>query len=161
MQPTIDSGTASVVPAPAPDLEAYLHRRGDRVNAKRWFPRFDLERPIFAEDQELSASRPKAAKPAAWHHMVDLDAAFALAKKEGKPLLVDFEADWCVWCKRVDYYTYGDADSRALNCDSFPNSIVDSYAHGNANSLFDAIANGVPDTICDTGDNADCLGWWH
>jgi hypothetical protein len=103
-------GTASVVPAPAPDVEAYLHRRGDRVNAKRWFPRFDLERPIFSEDHELGSGRPKAAKPATWHHLADLDAALALAKREGKPLLVDFEADWCVWCKRVDYYTYGDAE---------------------------------------------------
>ena len=33
----------------------------------------------------------------------------ALAAKEGKPLLVDFEADWCVWCKRLDYHTYPDA----------------------------------------------------
>jgi thiol-disulfide isomerase/thioredoxin len=103
-------GAAVVEPAPAVDVEAYFHRRGDRVNAKRWFPRFDLEAPVFAEDQKLGAPRPKAPKAAAWHHAIDFEEARAFAKKENKPLLVDFEADWCVWCKRVDYYTYPDAE---------------------------------------------------
>lgn len=37
----------------------------------------------------------------AW--IADFDAAAALAKKEGKSLLVDFTgSDWCGWCKRLD-----------------------------------------------------------
>jgi hypothetical protein len=103
-------GTATVERSAPVDVGAYLHRRGARVNAKRWFPRFDLEAPVFAEDQKLGPPRPKAARPPEWHHTVDFDEAKAFAKRRGKPLLVDFEADWCVWCKRVDYYTYGDAE---------------------------------------------------
>jgi len=103
-------GAARLAPVVEIDVEAYLHRRGDRVNAKRWFPLFDLEAPIFGEKNKLDPKRPKSPTPPAWRHLLDLDAAVALAAKEGKPLLVDFEADWCVWCKRVDYYTYGDAE---------------------------------------------------
>jgi len=29
-----------------------------------------------------------------------------VAKREQKPLLVDFEANWCIWCKRLDSTTY-------------------------------------------------------
>jgi hypothetical protein len=103
-------GTATVAPAPAVDVEAYFHARGERVNAKRWFPRFDLEASFFSEDMKLDLSRPKASARTAWHHDLDIDAAIARAAKEGKPLLVDFEADWCVWCKRLDYYTYPDRE---------------------------------------------------
>jgi thiol:disulfide interchange protein len=31
-----------------------------------------------------------------------------IAKKERKPLMVDFEAEWCIWCKRLDETTYKD-----------------------------------------------------
>ncbi|MFV1959172.1 MAG: thioredoxin family protein, partial [Planctomycetota bacterium] len=55
-----------------------------------------------------------AARPPRWFHDVRLDAALARAKRESKPLLVDFEADWCSWCKRLDYYVYPDAEVAAL-----------------------------------------------
>ncbi|MBN1442919.1 MAG: thioredoxin family protein [Planctomycetes bacterium] len=38
----------------------------------------------------------------------DLEKAFEEARKSEKPLMVDFEADWCVWCKKLDRETYGD-----------------------------------------------------
>jgi thiol:disulfide interchange protein len=42
------------------------------------------------------------------------DRAFARAKSEGKPVLVDFYADWCVWCKRLDTTTLNDPQVVAL-----------------------------------------------
>lgn len=102
-------GKARLVRSSRPDAaDEVLHRRAERVNAKRWFPR-------FAEDQEFGKAHPAdpARKPAAtplrFRFALTLDDAKALAAKEGKPLLVDFEADWCVWCKRLDYHTYPDA----------------------------------------------------
>jgi len=34
--------------------------------------------------------------------MVDLDKAYAVSKKEGKPIMANFTgSDWCGWCKRL------------------------------------------------------------
>lgn len=104
-----DDGTARLVRSSRPfAADEVLHRRAERVNAKRWFPR-------FAEDKEFDKAHPAdptrlpAAQPLRFRFALTLDDAKALAAKEGKPLLVDFEADWCVWCKRLDYHTYPDA----------------------------------------------------
>ena len=106
-------GVATVGPAAnAGELETFLRRRSERVNARKWFPKFadDLE---FAKKQGLDESRPRAEQPVAFHFALSLAAAKQLAAKEGKPLLVDFEADWCVWCKRLDYHTYPDREVAA------------------------------------------------
>lgn len=53
-----------------------------------------------------------ASKPAqsfAWH-TGDVDAARALALREGRPLLVDFTADWCAACKELDRKTFSAAE---------------------------------------------------
>ncbi|MFH1562700.1 MAG: thioredoxin family protein [Nitrospirota bacterium] len=37
------------------------------------------------------------------------------SKEEGKPLMVDFEASWCGWCKKLDETTYKDTQVIALS----------------------------------------------
>ena len=54
--------------------------------------------------------RSEAGPTAGVHWERNFDAAKKKARDARKPLLVDFEADWCVWCKRLDYYTYPDRE---------------------------------------------------
>jgi thiol-disulfide isomerase/thioredoxin len=46
-------------------------------------------------------------KGIAWEK--SFDEALAKAKQAKKLVMVDFTADWCVWCKRLDQDTYSDA----------------------------------------------------
>jgi thiol:disulfide interchange protein len=39
----------------------------------------------------------------------DMPAALERARSESKPVLVNFYADWCVWCKRLESTTLRDA----------------------------------------------------
>jgi thiol:disulfide interchange protein len=46
------------------------------------------------------------------------DSAFTRAKSEDKPVLVSFQAEWCVWCKKLESTTYRDSTVMALLADS-------------------------------------------
>jgi thiol:disulfide interchange protein len=73
-------------------------------------------------------SRP-ASEPAAGPELVtnhesvsidwgeDLPSALERARGEGKPVLVNFYADWCVWCKRLEATTFKDAQVADLLSD--------------------------------------------
>ena len=43
----------------------------------------------------------------------DLDQAVAAASAAGKPVMLDFSADWCVACKELEHDTYSDATVQA------------------------------------------------
>lgn len=42
-----------------------------------------------------------------------LDAALRLAAGQGRPVMLDYYADWCVSCKEMERYTFSDADVQA------------------------------------------------
>ena len=47
----------------------------------------------------------------------DLGSALERARSEDKPVLVNFYADWCVWCKRLEATTFRDAQVADLLSD--------------------------------------------
>jgi thiol-disulfide isomerase/thioredoxin len=50
---------------------------------------------------EAPKPAPYASAKAGW--LVDLDEAYAISQKEGKPILANFTgSDWCGWCKKLD-----------------------------------------------------------
>jgi thioredoxin:protein disulfide reductase len=57
-------------------------------------------------DHDVDPSEP----PIAW--MTDEDAAFAKARAEGKPLVVDIGAEWCPGCRELDRLTFSNAAVR-------------------------------------------------
>jgi thioredoxin:protein disulfide reductase len=64
------------------------------------------------------AGQPKSeSRPIAWLH--DEKAAIAEASRTGKPILVDFFAEWCAACKELDAHTFSDPEVRAVVADRF------------------------------------------
>ncbi|TXB70297.1 thioredoxin family protein [Phaeodactylibacter luteus] len=55
---------------------------------------------LFAGGMAFAQDAYEATKPG-W--LVDIDEAYAISQKTGKPILANFTgSDWCGWCKRLD-----------------------------------------------------------
>ncbi|MFO1055318.1 MAG: DUF255 domain-containing protein [Planctomycetota bacterium] len=102
---------------------------GQRERAEKiWTERFDAEREGFVKARELDTTRKIASKPIDWHY-VSFAEAQELAKKANKPMFVDVMAFWCVWCYRMDYYTYPDAEvAQYMNEHFVPVKIIQEQA---------------------------------
>lgn len=74
-----------------------------------WSSRFDKEREKFVVLQKVDTSRPVAKTPIQWN-FVSFEEAIALGKQQNKAVFIDVMAFWCVWCYRMDYYTYCDQE---------------------------------------------------
>ena len=108
--------TVTSTPASGPDAKSEASHR-TRVE-HLWFERFDKERDGFVAQRKLDTGRARTQKPIEWNY-VTFEQAIEMGKKTGKPVFVDVLAFWCVWCYRMDYYTYVDAEVAQVLSEQF------------------------------------------
>jgi len=74
--------------------------------------RFSMIKKAMVVSLIFAASCAQAAEVRWWSFNSGIEAA----KRQQKPIVVDFYADWCHWCKVMEKSTFGDpAISRKLN----------------------------------------------
>src|SRR5690606_20188612 len=72
------------------------------------------ENPLRPTPRGLAAVGGAAARPAdelrftPIESVVELESALAAARADGRPVMVDFTADWCISCKEMEAYTFPD-----------------------------------------------------
>jgi thiol:disulfide interchange protein len=75
---------------------------------------------VAACSRDEQAVQPTIATAVTSHGAVEVDwsrdlpAALERARAEGKPVLVTFYADWCVWCKKLESTTLSDNAVRTV-----------------------------------------------
>src|SRR4051794_16304068 len=71
----------------------------------------------------FAVARPAVAQQVRW--LTDYNAARKEATEKGRPLLLDFGTEGCMWCKRLDLSTFRDATVISLLHDHFVTMKVD------------------------------------
>jgi len=88
----------------------------------------------------LLLSSPPATTGIRWER--HFDTALKKARASGKPILVDFWADWCGWCHRLDETTYVEPNVVRLSKDFVP---VKVNTEGGRHETLVALKYGVSD----------------
>ena len=60
-----------------------------------------------------AVNSPAAASPLPWTRVASLDELEVKLKSPGRPVMLDFYADWCVSCKEMEAFTFSDPKVRA------------------------------------------------
>jgi len=69
----------------------------------------DPLRPLAA----LTEKNPAVAAPMPWQRVASLNELQEKLKAPGRPVMLDFYADWCVSCKEMEAFTFSDPKVRA------------------------------------------------
>lgn len=69
-----------------------------------------------SDEIKVAKAEPKPAR-VVW--LQSLDEALTRAKETKKPIMIDFYAEWCGWCKKLDKEVYAEARIIALSADFF------------------------------------------
>lgn len=89
------------------------------------------------------AAAPKDPDPVKWFS--DLDKGVARAKELKKPLVIEFTADWCHYCKKMDRETMSDPKVKAEIKGCFVAVRLDADQH--ASILQELGISGIPATL--------------
>jgi thiol:disulfide interchange protein len=84
-------------------------------------------------------AREEVATGVKW--LASYEDAVAAAKKNKQPIMIDFYADWCGWCKKLDKSTYVDKDVVAL-AKEFVSLKIDADVEGSISSEYKVV--GLP-----------------